>query len=70
MMSGEPKCDCAQCRWRSAMFPAALITLGVLILVGEYGPYSLAELWPILLIVIGAVKVAEAVVSSEGHVGS
>jgi hypothetical protein len=51
------------------MGPAVLITLGVLFLIGQYSRYSFGELWPILLIVIGAVKVAEALAPTEGHVG-
>jgi len=47
-----------------------LITLGVIFLLGIHsGFYSLHELWPILLIVVGAVKVAEALASREGHIG-
>lgn len=67
MMGNHARCGCARCRCQSALFPAVLITFGVLLLIGEYGPYTLAQLWPILLIVIGAVKVAEGMVSSEGH---
>lgn len=70
MTSNQAKCGCARCRCHAALFPAALITLGVLLVVGNYGPYTLAQLWPILLIVIGAVEVAEGLVSSEGHIGS
>jgi hypothetical protein len=51
------------------MGPAVLITLGGLFLAGQYSRYSFGDLWPILLVVIGAVKVAEALASSEGHVG-
>jgi hypothetical protein len=53
------------------MGPAVLVTVGVLFLIGEYGgSYRFRELWPILLIVIGLVKVAEALSSSEGHVSN
>jgi hypothetical protein len=69
-MSRSFRCGCAQCRCHKAIFPAALITLGVLFLVGEYSPYSLGQLWPILLIVTGALLVVEGMVSSEGHTGS
>ncbi|HEV2386982.1 MAG TPA: DUF5668 domain-containing protein [Candidatus Acidoferrales bacterium] len=51
------------------MGPAVLITLGVLFLINQYGRYSFGELWPILLIVIGAVMVVQALSSTEGHVG-
>ena len=62
-------CNCPRCRTHGLMGPAILITLGVLFLAGEYSQYSFGELWPIILIVIGAVKVAEALASNEGHVG-
>ena len=44
------------------MGPVVLITLGVLFLAGQLNwEYSFWELWPVLLIVIGAVKVIQAV---------
>ncbi|HEX2711085.1 MAG TPA: DUF5668 domain-containing protein [Candidatus Acidoferrales bacterium] len=52
------------------MWPAVLITLGGLFLVGRLGSgYSFHQLWPVLLIVIGALKLAGAVASTEGHIG-
>lgn len=51
------------------MGPLLLITIGALFLAGQYSRYSFGDLWPILLIVIGAVKIAESLTSSEGHVG-
>lgn len=69
-MGRQASCSCARCRCRGALFPAALITLGLLLLVGQYGPYTIVQLWPILLIVIGALEVTEGLVSSEGHIGS
>lgn len=69
-MNGAQKCQCPRCRCRGLMGPAVLITLGVLFLAAQYGRYSFGELWPILLIVIGAVKVGEALSSTEGHTGA
>lgn len=69
-MSVAQRCGCGRCRCHGLMGPAVLITLGVLFLVGQYGRYSFGELWPILLIVIGAVKVAESLASTEGHPGA
>lgn len=70
-MSNGSRCGCRRCRCRGLMGPVVLITLGALFLIGEYsGRYSLSELWPILLIVVGAVKIAEALASTEGHTGS
>ena len=70
-MSNQNKCCCGRCTVCGLMGPAVLITLGLLFLVGQFhGRYSFSDLWPVLLIVIGAVKLAEALASTEGHVGS
>src|SRR5258706_14108350 len=66
-------CPCQRCRMRSAMGPAVLITLGVLFLldniVGSHTfHYSFHYTWPVLLIVIGVVKVLGYNASAEGHV--
>ena len=67
----KTRCACACCRTRGLMGPVVLITLGVLFLIDQYSHrYSFTELWPILLIVIGVVKVAQSLASKEGHVGS
>jgi hypothetical protein len=51
------------------MGPAILITLGVLFLIGRWnGDYDFGRTWPVLLLVMGAIKLAEALVSNEGHV--
>ena len=68
-MSTWRQCKCQQCRTRGLMGPLVLITIGVLFLLSQYSRYSFGELWPVILIVIGAVKVAEALSSVEGHVG-
>jgi hypothetical protein len=68
-MSQWRRCGCAQCRTRGLMGPVILVTIGLLFLFGEYTRYSFGELWPIILIVAGAVKVGESLASSEGHVG-
>ncbi len=42
------------------MGPVVLITMGVLFLIGKLGlGYSFNQLWPVLLIVIGLVKLFE-----------
>ncbi len=70
-MSNGAKCKCARCTCRGLMGPAVLITLGALFLVGRLSwGYSFHDLWPVLLIVIGLVKLAGAFASTEGHVGS
>jgi Domain of unknown function (DUF5668) len=70
-MSDRVRCTCARCRLRGLMGPAILITVGVLFLIAEYSSrYSFMDLWPILLIVIGIIKLIEATASSEGHITS
>jgi len=70
-MANDTQCPCRRCRSRGLMGPAVLITIGVLFLVGRLGwGYQFRELWPVLLIVIGAVKLFESMASTEGHVGS
>jgi Domain of unknown function (DUF5668) len=63
-------CSCAHCRVRGLMGPIVLITIGVLFLIGQYSRYGFFDLWPIILIVIGAILVAQSLVSREGHVES
>lgn len=52
------------------MGPIVLITIGALFLAGQYSRYGFFDLWPILLIVIGAVLVVQALMSREGHIGT
>jgi hypothetical protein len=65
-----PKCRCGYCTVSGLVGPVAIITVGVLFLVAEYSRYSFADLWPILLIVIGILLVARAVAPNDGHIGS
>jgi hypothetical protein len=65
----QAKCRCARCRMGSLMGPVILITIGVLFLIGEFSNrVSFGELWPVILIAIGAVKLLEASASTEGHI--
>jgi hypothetical protein len=49
------------------MGPAVLVTLGLLFLMANTSNYPFERTWPILLIVIGAIKVVRYVISDEGH---
>ena len=60
-LSRNRYCPCQRCRMRSAMGPAVLITLGVLFLMDNIAGshayhYSFHYTWPVLLIVIGLLK--------------
>jgi hypothetical protein len=68
-MNQSRRCNCGQCRTRALMGPVMLVTIGALFLIGQYSRYSFGELWPVILVAAGAVKVAEALASSEGHTG-
>jgi hypothetical protein len=46
-----------------------VITIGVLFLIAEYSRYSFADLWPVILIVLGVLLVAQALAPKQGHVG-
>ena len=61
-------CYCPQCRGRGLMAPAILITLGVLFMLHEFHVAGFGRTWPIVLIVIGLVKVLASSASKEGHV--
>ncbi len=63
-------CPCTRCRSRGLMGPAILITVGVLFLIPQFvHRLDFGDLWPIILIVIGAVKRFEYGASTEGHRG-
>jgi hypothetical protein len=60
-------CYCTRCRSRGLMGPAVLITLGVLFMLSEFGVAHFERTWPILLIVIGLVKVLAGNRDTTGH---
>jgi hypothetical protein len=66
---GDRGCGCARCRMRGLMAPAFLVTLGVLLLFNEFHVVRFHYTWPVILIVIGVVKVLIASASLEGHRG-
>ncbi len=64
----NPSCTCARCRLAGMMAPAVLITLGVLFLVDNLGFRGFHDTWPLLLIVIGIVKVLQYTAPHENHI--
>ena len=64
----NPACHCSRCSTRGLMGPAVLITLGALFLMDNSGGYGFERTWPILLIVIGAVKVIRYLLPHDDHV--
>jgi hypothetical protein len=50
------------------MGPAVLVTLGLLFLLANLSEYPFQRTWPILLIVIGAIKVARYAMPEREHI--
>jgi hypothetical protein len=65
---GAAGCECNRCRTRGLMAPAVLITLGCLFMLQEFGVATFHHTWPILLIVIGLVKVLAGNLDATGHI--
>ncbi|HEX6878804.1 MAG TPA: DUF5668 domain-containing protein [Terriglobales bacterium] len=64
----NPSCGCARCRLRGLMAPAVLVTLGILVLLGNLDVMDFHKSFPILLIVIGVIMVLQRTSSTEGHI--
>jgi hypothetical protein len=48
--------------------PVLLIAFGGLLLIGQFSStYSFGQLWPVILIVLGILRVAEALVPARQH---
>lgn len=71
-MSDRIRCSCRRCTIRSLMWPAILITIGVLFLLNETrgGVFDFSNTYPVILMVIGAVSLAAALAPMDGHVSS
>ena len=63
----NPACRCARCSTRGLMGPAVLVALGLLFLMANMTDYPFERTWPILLIVIGTVRVVRYVIPDSGH---
>ncbi len=62
------ECGCVRCRCAGLMGPAVLVTLGVLFQLATLDVRGFHSTWPLLLIVIGAVKVLQSSGSTTGHI--
>lgn len=69
-MSGQVRCHCQSCTIRGLMWPAILITAGILFLLGQLlgGPFEFGNTYPVILLVVGLLLLASSLVSREGHV--
>ena len=64
----NPACRCGRCRTRGLMGPAVLVTLGLLFLLANLSDVPFQRTWPILLIVVGVIKVVRYAMPESGHV--
>src|SRR5438067_8440291 len=60
-------CPCVRCRMNSMLVPAILVAWGILLLLSNLHAASFHRTWPILLIVLGSIKVLQSSASTEGH---
>jgi len=69
-MSAQVHCRCQSCTIRGLMWPAVLITTGILFLLGQFlgGPFEFVNTYPVILLVIGLLLLASSLVSRDGHV--
>jgi len=65
---GSCGCQCARCRTRRMMGPALVFIIGVLFLLDNLSAVNFGRTWPIILLVIGGVKLLQGSASIEGHV--
>jgi hypothetical protein len=68
---GQPEgaCACDRCKMRCIMWPAIMVTLGVLFLIDNLHGPGFERTWPLLLLVIGGVKLLQSNASEAGHIG-
>jgi hypothetical protein len=60
--------DCDRCRASAMVGPAILVTLGLLFLFEQTNVISFHRTWPLILVVIGLVKVLQSNASTAGHI--
>ena len=60
-------CPCDRCSMRGLMGPAILVTLGALFLLDNWSRISFHQTWPLILVVIGVIKVLQSNASTAGH---
>lgn len=69
-MMALARCACTRCVVGGMRGPMILILLGALFLIDKWNwGYGFRQLWPVLLIAFGLMKVAEALAPADGHVG-
>src|SRR5258708_6691712 len=63
-------CQCARCRTRRIMGPAMMVTIGSLFLLENLHVANFGRTWPVILLVVGGVKLLQGSASAADHVPS
>lgn len=63
----NPRCGCARCIANRLLGPVVLVTIGVLFLLDNLTRIDFGQTWPVILLVIGGVKLLQYTASIEGH---
>jgi hypothetical protein len=63
-------CGCARCRSRKLMGPAMLLTIGCLFLLENLHVVNFGRTWPVILLVVGGVKLLQGSASAADHIPS
>jgi Domain of unknown function (DUF5668)/B-box zinc finger len=61
-------CSCDRCRAQSITGPAVIFTIGMLFLLSSLNVAGLNKTWPVLILLIGGIKLLQSSASTEGHV--
>jgi len=63
-------CQCARCRARRIMGPAMMMTIGSLFLLENLHVANFGRTWPVILLVVGGVKLLQGSASAADHIPS
>ncbi len=67
-MAEKIRCLCRRCAIGGLRWPVILVLLGFLLFLDRWNMrYGFEQLFPLLFIVFGGMKAAEALASAEGH---
>lgn len=60
-------CPCLRCKANEMLAPSLFVTFGLLFLFNNLNWADFGRAWPLILIVIGAVRVLQSTAPVEGH---
>jgi|GEM_PF-701447 len=66
----NPACSCSRCSTRGLMGSAVLVSLGLLFLLANISDYPFERTWPVLLMVVGTVKVIRYFTTDKVHINA